>query len=180
MASAAETCACSEDTGADTCMRQGTCEKTQCTLCQECLEDMRDPQNITTGALTGAYSISTGSAFETSTKGCAAQVAKVPTVAAPTCADIKAKYFTPLSKCGEQVWNPNHVCQTADSCQSMHAGSQTCRRQHTPAIAGLTQHIPHQITESDSVRLTLPLSCLQPPPSLRRSSPCVLARCARQ
>lgn len=110
-----EKCACSETTGADTCVHQGDCAKTQCTLCQECLEDMRDPQNITSGTLTGTYSISTGSAFEADTKGCAAQVAKAPIVAAPTCAGIKLKYFTPLSKCGNKSGTQTLSCQTADS-----------------------------------------------------------------
>lgn len=111
MAAAVERCVCSETTGADTCVQQGTCAKTQCTLCQECLEDMRDPQNITSGT----YSLTTGSAFEASTKGCAAQVAKTPNVAAPTCLQIKEKYFTPQSKCGNKSGTQTMSCQTADS-----------------------------------------------------------------
>jgi hypothetical protein len=67
---------------------------------------MRDPQNITTGAVNGAYSIGTGSAFEAASKGCAAQVLKAPVVTAPTCAAIKTSYFNTLSECG---LNPDPV-----------------------------------------------------------------------
>jgi hypothetical protein len=90
-------CFCDDATGKDTCEQLGTCKKLPCAICQECLNTMRDPQNITTGT----YNPTT-----VFTAQCPIQLAAAPAVtafapatAATACSNIQSKYFNTISKC---------------------------------------------------------------------------------
>jgi hypothetical protein len=79
---AAGSCACSETTGRDECIRLGKCVPTPCAKCQTCLTTMRDTSN--TPAPSFAYS----------SAGYTTQCQTGLSLAPSTCAAVATRYQT--------------------------------------------------------------------------------------